>query len=261
MDWKAWIGSLDFKSNETRRKAVKELLDVWQVPYEIQRYETGENLMVTLGNGPRYTAVSCHTDRAPRSGGANDNGAAMAVCLELIHQFKDISDSVKFFFFDEEENRLRGSRAYVKAYGIESLKRVVNLELVGRGKHLIGWPAHPESLELQELIADTCEEADPSMPPVVWLPEFMLYYSDADAFIEAGMEACITLTKTDQADYQLGREVLEGKTAASLDELAFQSELMRYYHNKEDHAGRLRNDDILHTVSLVKAIIQKSDSL
>jgi Zn-dependent M28 family amino/carboxypeptidase len=132
---------LDFKSATTRQNAVCAWLEDRDIPYNIQNYESGKNIEVRLGEAEQYFAVSCHTDRFPRSGGANDNGAAIATCLELAANWKENScPPLLLLFFDEEENGLKGSRAYIKEYGFTHIKFLLNLELVGNGNNIIFWP-------------------------------------------------------------------------------------------------------------------------
>lgn len=196
-NWKDWIGMLDFKSASTRQNAVCAWLEERDIPYSIQNYESGKNIEVRLGKAEKYFTVSCHTDRFPGSGGANDNGAAMASCLELAAFWKENpSTPLLLLFFDEEETGLKGSKAYIKEYGFNHIKFLLNLELVGNGNNLIFWPCinlpnliQQKFEEIQNRIIDSenfLSMVETNFNPkhqLLFLPDFPLYFSDAHSFI------------------------------------------------------------------------------
>lgn len=110
-----FIGKLDHKSNSDRFDLIVSRLQSMKVHYEIHHYSTGKNIIVDLEDGKERIAVSSHFDKVEGSGGANDNGSAVAVCLSIIERFINSPSKppLRIFFFDEEENNLRGSTAYV----------------------------------------------------------------------------------------------------------------------------------------------------
>jgi len=253
-NWKEWIGKLDFKSAITRQNAVINWLDERDIPYSIQDYETGRNIEVRLGEATQYFAVSCHTDRFPGSGGANDNGAAMATCLELAVNWKEYScPPLLLLFFDEEETGLKGSKAYIKSFGYGHIKFLLNLELVGKGNNLIFWPCVNQpnliQLKLEEIqnrifdsenfwrMADTYFNLKHN---VIFLPDFPLYFSDAHSFLQAGFKDAITLTRISDHDFELAKQYLVDPDGFDLSELTKKSELLRNYHNVWDNAGNLK---------------------
>ncbi len=142
------IKLLDNKSNRERLEIVRFQLEAIGVDYSIQEYSTGTNLFVNLGNANKKIGVSSHFDRVQNSGGANDNGSAIAVCLEIIKKFKELGNNklgIRVFFFDEEETGLKGSTAYLKDHGIKDLIGLINMELVGLGNKFALWPVHEKS--------------------------------------------------------------------------------------------------------------------
>jgi Zn-dependent M28 family amino/carboxypeptidase len=271
-NWKEWIGMLDFKSATTRQNAVCAWLKDRDIPYNIQNYESGKNIEVRLGEAEQYFAVSCHTDRFPGSGGANDNGAAMATCLELAANWKGNScPPLLLLFFDEEENGLKGSRAYIKEYGFTHIKFLLNLELVGNGNNLIFWPCtkQPNLIQLKlEEIQNSIFDSENFWRmantyfnlkhQVLFLPDFPLYFSDAHSFIQAGFKDAITMTRIPDHDFELAKQYLEDPDRFDLAELTEKSELLRNYHNAGDNAGRLENIEIRKNVQTIMYIfIQK----
>jgi len=125
---------LDGQPNATRRALISEHLDALGARYVAQPYATGTNLLVDLGRPGRKIGVGAHFDRVPVSAGANDNGSAIAVGLDIIrrHQEAGSEAGVRVFFFDEEETGLKGSQAYVEQYGIADLAGPAEY---GAGRH------------------------------------------------------------------------------------------------------------------------------
>jgi Zn-dependent M28 family amino/carboxypeptidase len=142
------IQQLDNKSNYERLAIIVKELDNLEVDYQKHEYSTGTNLIVDLGQAEKRVGVSSHFDRVQNSAGANDNGSAIAVCIDVIKKFKDsgnIDLGIRVFFFDEEETGLKGSTAYVKEYGTKDLIGLINMELVGLGDKFALWPVSENS--------------------------------------------------------------------------------------------------------------------
>lgn len=266
---KDWIGKLDFKSASTRQNAVCAWLEERDVPYSIQQYESGKNMEVRLGKAEKYFAVSCHTDRFPGSGGANDNGAAMASCLELAAYWKENPcPPLLLLFFDEEETGLKGSKAYINEYGINHIKCLLNLELVGNGNNLIFWPC----LNQPNLIQQKLEEIQNSIfdsvnfwrmadiyfnlkHHLLFLPDFPLYFSDAHSFIQAGFKDAITMTRISDHDFKMAKQYLKDPDGFDLPELTEKSELLRNYHNAHDNKDNIIDNFILENINILTQMI------
>jgi hypothetical protein len=94
---------LDDQPNALRRALISEHLDALHVRYVEQRYGSGTNLVVDLGRTKGEIGVGSHFDRVLTSAGANDNGSAIAVGLDLIrkHQEAGSKAGLRVFFFDE----------------------------------------------------------------------------------------------------------------------------------------------------------------
>lgn len=128
------IKQLDYKSNSERRGIIIGRLNELGVEYRKHEYASGTNLIVDLGSGDKRIGISSHFDRVPEAPGANDNGSAIAVCMDIIEKYRkkkrqDIG--LRIFFFDEEESGLKGSTAYAREHGVKDLVGLINLELVG----------------------------------------------------------------------------------------------------------------------------------
>ncbi len=102
------IKHLDYKSNGQRREIISGRLKELGVEYRTQEYTTGNNLIVDLGTGDKRIGISSHFDKIPESPGANDNGSAVAVCMDIIEKFREKKNQeigLRIFFFDEEESK------------------------------------------------------------------------------------------------------------------------------------------------------------
>ncbi len=142
------IQQLDNKSNYERLAIIVKELDNLEVDYQKHEYSTGTNLIVDLGQAEKRVGVSSHFDRVPNTAGANDNGSAIAVCIDIIKKFKDSGNvdlGIRVFFFDQEETGLRGSTSYVNDYGTKDLIGLINMELVGLGDKFALWPVTENS--------------------------------------------------------------------------------------------------------------------
>jgi len=77
-----------------------------------------QNLVVDLPGtrNDRLIIVGAHYDAVPGSPGADDNGTALAVLLELARAFSEApgQSSIRLLAFDLEENDRAGSRAYAR---------------------------------------------------------------------------------------------------------------------------------------------------
>jgi Zn-dependent M28 family amino/carboxypeptidase len=76
-----------------------------------------DNIVATAGapeDGPQLL-LGAHYDSVPGTPGADDNGSAVAVCLECARVIKDRGiDAVTVVFFNREEDGLLGSSEWVK---------------------------------------------------------------------------------------------------------------------------------------------------
>jgi len=256
-NWKEWIKYLDFKSTTSRRNKVIKWLIERNVEFTLHHYKTGTNVIVKLGEGPKYFAISSHLDRVRESGGANDNASAMAVCLHVIDEYLTRKDdrSLMIFFFDEEETGLKGSRAYVNEIGTEQINSLINMELVGNGEYGILWPVKKHSSLIVQQLLQTSHEDQFFKAPFLLMPDFPLYYSDADAFLESGFKNAITITCLSKNDFELAKRYIEIKENGADDNELYsmisRAEIMQYYHSKLDNSGMINNLTIYSTANLI----------
>src|SRR5262249_5058713 len=96
-----------------------------------------DNIVVTCGaeqDGP-YLLLGAHYDTVPGTPGADDNGSAVAVCLECARLLREVpTRPTMIVFFNREEDGLLGSRDFVADMGEKALKRIEEahiFEMVG----------------------------------------------------------------------------------------------------------------------------------
>lgn len=243
------------------------MLESFGLEYELQEYETGTNVIVKLGVGTSFFAVSCHIDRFQGSGGANDNASSIAVCLGLAQHFssKSNEENLILLFFDEEECGLKGSKAYVRQFGFEHIHSLVNLELVGSGENIVLWPVYepPNQIteRIQRFLVKSRDNDSPNQLVIenesLLLSFFPLYSSDAESFTEAGFNNAITISRIGQRDYLNVDLYLKGVIVDKFESIVTESELLKNYHNKGDNSSIINNLHIQNTIHILITLIEQ----
>ncbi len=246
------IQQLDNKSNYERLAIIVKQLDDLKVAYQKHEYSTGTNLIVDLGPARKKVGVSSHFDRVQNSAGANDNGSAIAVCIDIIKKFKEsgnIDLGIRVFFFDEEETGLKGSTAYVKEYGTTDLIGLINMELVGLGDKFALWPVDQNSNA--ELL--TSFEATSSERKIISRRFDQIVTNTADhlPFQKAGLRDAFTITCISDKDIAAAQHYFNALKLGLGKEAVFQilasAPVFEHYHKPTDTYDRLNEDSILMT--------------
>ncbi|MBO2008083.1 M28 family metallopeptidase [Hymenobacter negativus] len=234
---------LDGQPNATRRALIIEHLDAWDVRYVEQKYATGTNLFVDLGRAERKIGVGTHFDRVPVSAGANDNGSAIAVGLDIIrkHQEAGSAAGVRVFFFDEEETGLKGSRTYVAQYGIQNLTGLLNMELVGMGDKFALWPVDASGsgplLNAFETVARQQQVSSSRFDQIV------TNTADHLPFRQAGLRDAFTITCITDQDIATAQHYFQAveqqADTSKLMAILTQAPLFRHYHQPTDTYEKL----------------------
>ena len=246
---------LDGQPDATRRALIIEHLDALGVVYVEQCYATGTNLFVDLGRAGSKIGVGTHLDRVPVSAGANDNGSAIAVGLDIIrrHQEAGSPAGVRVFFFDEEETGLKGSQAYVAQYGIQDLTGLLNLELVGMGDRFALWPVDASRsgplLQAFEVVARQqqvgCSRFD----------QIVTNTADHVPFRQAGLHDAFTITCITDQDIAIAQRYFQAieqrADTAKLMEILTQAPLFQHYHQPTDTYEKLSETALAMTSAAV----------
>ena len=186
---------LEGRDNAARQAAVARWLDTRGVPFQRHRFATfegaGENFAVDVGGGDRALVLIAHHDAVPKSPGANDNAAAVAVLLTLLERWssRPPRGRVRLLFSACEEIGYLGSRAWVREHGVAGVRGVLSLELPGVGDSLAVWDAAAPTPFLTSVcgaLESMGLRADEGHHVVGRIPVFG---SDHRAFADAGVPA------------------------------------------------------------------------
>lgn len=251
-----FIDHIDHKSREDRFAYIIWRLKTLSVYYEVHEYATGKNIIVDLGVKGRRIGISSHYDVVPGSGGANDNGAAIAVCLDIIERYliaKHKPGSLRIFFFDEEENGLKGSSSYVKKIGIGEMRSLINMELVGHGDQFALWPVpvNKQTPMLQKFEY----EAKKASRKITRFDQIVTNSADHVPFLEAGLEDSFTITCISDEDMKVAAEyyqaIAEGKPIEVLQNIIFTAPTFAHYHSPTDTVEHINDRTIQMTADSI----------
>ena len=250
------IKKLDYKSDRERLQLIIAWLDHHPVTYRLQEYDSGTNLIVDLGHSLKRTGISSHFDIVERSGGANDNGSAIAVCLNIIERYiqkGDHSKGLRIFFFDEEETGLKGSEAYIEQYGIADLTGLINLELVGMGNKLALWPLNQSYHG--KLLTSFEQSARAENTAAIRFDKIVTNTADHLSFREAGLTDAFTVTCISDEDIQAAelyyKALQRNTTGVSLYDLLHRAPVFMHYHKPSDTWEKLEESAMERVASVI----------
>ena len=137
---KNYMDKIAVCGNENRRNAITGILDSLKVDYKIVG-KTTKNIVVSFNesSNEQIIVIGAHYDAAtPYCQGANDNGAACVILLNLIENLRESKMPYEFVFFDKEDERLFGSSyEYIDIVGRNNIKAMINLDMCGMGNNII----------------------------------------------------------------------------------------------------------------------------
>ncbi len=222
----ALVRGIEGRSPDGRRAFIVQQLDRMGVPYEGMAFDTvrvrgeradtirGENIIVRFGAGPRRVVVGAHLDAVPRSPGANDNGAGVAVLLGLARQLRDRAwhVSVELCFFDQEERGLVGSLIYVARDTARARHlAMINLDVVGTGEEVYVGPVDGQD---DAFVLPHVRAAAESLG-YPYFEEAVYPGSDYGAFARAGLEN-ISIAVVPAGDAKRMTDMIEGMQSGRL---------------------------------------------
>ena len=241
------VYKLEGKSSFDRFNIVTKLLDELEIAFDIHYYATGSNIIV--GNtGERFIGIGSHFDVFNGSPGANDNASGVAVILGLIKKIStsNFKQNLVFFFFDQEEQGMLGSKSYIQDHSIHKMQAYINLEMVGIGNKIALWSlnkdSYGEALETMENILIGKEIYAGRFEKLVGR------YADHVPFRKAGIEDSFSLTCVSDKDldvlyhYNKAKEFDVDKEV--LDEILSKGPLFKDYHQHSDLAIHLSEESL-----------------
>jgi Zn-dependent M28 family amino/carboxypeptidase len=213
-------------------------------------------LIVDLGKSEKRVGVSSHFDRVQNSAGANDNGSAIAVGIDIIKKFKESGNrdlGIRVFFFDEEETGLKGSTAYVKDHGIQDLMGLINMELVGQGDKFALWPVN-ESTNGELLTSFELASRDRKITSKRF-DQIVTNKADHLPFQKAGLQDSFTVTCISDKDIDAAQHYFSGLKLGLVKEALFEilasAPIFEHYHRPTDTYDRLNEDSIIMTSTTI----------
>jgi len=249
------VKELEGKSSYDRFNTILKNLDSKDIPYDIHYYASGSNIIVGDTN-KKFVGIGAHFDVVQDSPGANDNGSACAVVLGLIEKL--YSNPVEgmntvFYFFDEEEVGMKGSKTYIEDNSIRNMKAYINMEMVGMGDRLALWSTGQDSFG-QALI--TLENIAASKGITAQRFDRIIgRYADHVPFKNANIEDSFSITVVSQEDidtsyhyykaqeFDVDKEVLE--------EIFSKAPLFKHYHKPTDLSCHLSENSLQMVESVV----------
>ena len=185
---KNYLRQIAVLGNDNRKAAIESKLKAIGVDYKIIGNNT-KNIVVSLNPTSKRLVIGAHYDAF--FFGANDNGAACVILLNLINHLKDTDRSIDFVFFDKEESGGIGSREYISIIGRSNIKGMINLDMCGMGNNIlltydkIGNPAFDFDC-MNKIIADSNVTVLKNLP-----------FGDYNIFVRNGIPAIFIINSTD----------------------------------------------------------------
>ena len=219
---------------------------------------SGTNIIVP-SRKKKEILIGSHYDAVPNSPGANDNASAVAVTFGLIERFKlspPKNVGVRCCFFDQEEEGLVGSQAYLQKYGLENVVGFYNLELVGKGNNFVLWPTKEgdEGLLLDSFEKSCLENGTFSFR----FPKPTINDADHRSFRKAGLKEAFTITCVTNEDLVLAKKMLAYPEKTL--EIMEQSPVFKHYHKPTDRACYLNEGTLQLTTDLIYSSIRQLDA-
>jgi Zn-dependent M28 family amino/carboxypeptidase len=259
------VRALEKRARGARKAWIIGYLKRNGIPYTSQSYETGENIIVP---SPSIfeVGIGSHFDAVEGSPGANDNASAVAVTLGVLERFTlDPPNNVgiRYFFFDEEENGLRGSHAYVREFGIDGLLGVYNMELVGRGTNAASWSVGPVvDTEFLRIFEDAASSA--GVTPYRF-DRIAMNTADHMSFLSAGLRSSFTITMISNEDLCVGKEFYAAlqrhAPPGEVLGIVAKAPLFRDYHTPNDTSASLQESSMQNLVNILCESIERIDDL
>ncbi len=263
-----YVRLLEGRSNRARQEILGRLLAARGIPFLRLPFATfegsGENFVVEMGRGSRTLILVGHHDAVPGSPGANDDGSAVGILLDLFDRLAPAPPRrlrVRLLFTGAEEIGYLGARCYVKTVPLEGVVGVLSLELCGIGDTLAIWDAVPPFDQTPVLRAvSTALEAlgyrkDETYHLVGRIPGFG---SDHRAFAAVGLPA-VGLTVIPRREVEALRQFIFSPFRALVHPLVRRPRPFDTYHTVRDRSSTLEPAALEQVSSALVALVRVLD--
>jgi hypothetical protein len=255
MDLMKIIRELENEGNSGRFSVIKRILNEEGINYSAtpdvhfdQKIGKNVNLtnIIVPSDRKKVVGIGSHYDVVRDSPGADDNGSAVAVSLDVLMRLKrnPLNNlGVSFFFFDLEEERLLGSKSYVSRFGKNNLIAFYNMELVGIGNELAFWDVNEESNALLWIE----NQAKKMKIPYHRIGEVLVNSADHLSFRPVLGENAFTITAMSSEDYGFYKRFkLESEGKNLRERISLWKELIlgnspkfQHYHKSTDSSANI----------------------
>ena len=260
------VRRLEGKDRAGRRQAVLDLLGELGLSPVREPYHAwggaGENILVEFGQGEKLLLISAHYDAVKGSPGANDNASGVSVLLEVCRRLGGYRprNRLRAIFFDGEEPWLRlgplrwgcvGSRAYLRAHGLDRTVALYNLEFCGLGDMVGIWPAGEGDRDISALNSLQQVLKGQGVPYALARVPAILFSGDHRPFRQQGLRGALTLSLVPREEEVLLRSFARSPWSAFRLWAARRRGgegrvplLFQRLHTPEDKAEYLREDSL-----------------
>lgn len=263
-----YVRLLEGRSNADRQEILGRLLAARGVAFSRFPFATfegsGENFVVDVGGGTRTLILVGHHDAVPGSPGANDDGSAVAILLDLLACLAQAPPRrlrVRLLFTGCEEIGYLGARCYVKTVALDGVVGVLSLELCGIGDSLAIWDAVPplDRAPLLQTFAGVLEESgyrrDETYHLVGRIPVFG---SDHRAFATLGLPA-FGLTVVPSSATEALRQFVFNPFRTLFRQLVRRPPPFDTYHTARDRASTLEPEALERVSDALFALVRALD--
>lgn len=250
------VKEFENKTSTERFELIENYLQKWEVPYHVQHYISGKNIFVKAEKMP-FIGIGSHFDVVIEGeGGANDNASAIAVVLDLVRRNKENplkNIGLQFFFFDEEEVGLKGSKAYIQKYGIGEMLGLINMELVGMGNQFALWSLSPND---RGNLLETFENQSKRLNIVSnRFDKIVTNTADHQSFKNAELNDSFTVTCISPKDVETAYHYYKAQEfavdKATLYEIMLQAPIFKHYHQASDLSVYLEESALQMTAAVI----------
>lgn len=241
------IKSLEIKTHDERFDFIAEKLEYLGIKYLVHKYDSGKNIIIPAKNR-NFIGISSHYDVVPNAPGANDNASAVAVTLEILNRYLENpfqNFDLQFFFFDEEERGLKGSKAYIETFEINNMLGLLNMEMVGMGDQIALWPSdYNSNIDLLKYAEKFCSENNIAAHRI----DRLINSSDHESFRSAGLKNALTISCVSQKDIEVYQEYLiafsQNTDKETLRTIQRQAPIFEHYHQSTDKSEHLNEKSL-----------------
>lgn len=263
------VARMEQSTNPDRQRVLREILTERGIEFEIDAFEArprqtyprtvGENVVVTIGDGPSDIVVGAHYDAVwlpdgTLSRGAVDNAASSIILTRVAEALEgeDLRHRIRIVWFDMEEIGLVGSSHYAMTSD-RPLAAAINLDVNGYGDTLFYGPAPEGDAEarIRELIAEGCDEFDASCMSFARYPQ-----SDYQAFRRRGVPT-VSLSVLPLAEAEELHAALNPPPGAGPP--TEPPAILALIHTAEDSAERVDPEGMLLSYTAVMTLVRALD--